>query len=110
MAAERHAAGLRAIDRGDEPHVEPKQVPVVASSPQSLDGAPRAGQASEAQSLQARARQVAQHAQARLGQSARSATVALRPGRIVTSPHNHGNAMRPPHPSAARETLNVRPR
>jgi hypothetical protein len=108
-SAERHAATLRTGDRDQTPGLGLHQAPTAVNSPQPLGSAPPPQQGTEAQLLQARARQVAQHAQARLGQTPRRAVAA--PCRA----HNAGkrdqsNPMRPMRPNSPRESTNIQVR
>ncbi|MBS2964945.1 bifunctional DNA primase/polymerase [Actinocrinis puniceicyclus] len=109
-AAERHAASLRADGNHPAPDLQPRQAPTAANAAGRPGSAPTPQQGTEAQLLQARARQVAQHAQARLGQTPRTAAAAPHRARGTANPRNQNNPTRPTQPSPSREPANIHPR
>jgi len=108
-AAERHAAGLRADDRRETTDLSVHPAPSGVNSVQPLTG-PQSQQGIQAQLLQARARQVAQHAQARLGQTPRRSAAA--PPRVQSATNSRAQSapMRPIQPSSTRETPTIQAR
>jgi hypothetical protein len=109
-AAERHAATLRGeqSELGRQRNLAQSQTAVNAMRPTDADSAPRPQQSAEAQALQDRARQVAQHAQARLGQPPQKTTsTPRRPHNITTSPRGQGALMRPTQAATPREAANM---
>jgi N12 class adenine-specific DNA methylase len=104
-AAERHAASLRVSESHQAPAPGLHQTPTSMNSPQPSNSPPPPQQPTEVQLLQAKARQVAQHAQARLGHTPqRAATPRRAPSAANT--RNQSNLMRPTQPTP-RESTNI---
>lgn len=94
-AAERHASTLRTNDLSDNGPSRRVQTAAVADRPDnSLVDTSSSRQSSEAEALQARARQVAQHAQARLARTPRTDAPAPRRDQRANGTHSHAAATR----------------
>jgi len=105
-AAERHAATLRATDV-DQANTEQHRAPAAVDRTHSVGSASPAQADTKAQLLQARARQVAQHAQARLGQSPQRVTAGQRRAHSVGDTQDQSSPLRPMQPCSQRESANI---